>query len=86
MAVKVGIRDDGGEIGGVRQRGYFVAKVSPRNYCAGGSSQGHIQAGCDAHQGDTYGACRPPGGASTHGDHTGNKERGDQDILRTDQL
>ncbi|MOA51991.1 hypothetical protein D3C78_1752080 [compost metagenome] len=86
MAVKIGIRNDGREIGGVRQRGDLIAKVGAGNHGTGGGGQGNIQSGGDAHQCDTYGACCTPGGAGTNGDHAGNKECGDQDILRANQF
>ncbi|MNL78129.1 hypothetical protein D3C87_2044500 [compost metagenome] len=86
MAVKVGIRDDGGEIGGVRQRRDFVAKVGPGNHGTGGGGQRDIQPGGHAHQCHADGTGCAPGGAGTNGDHAGNEKRGDQDILRADQF
>ena len=86
MAVEIGIRNDSREVRRIGQRRNFVAEVGaghrraqPRRPAARLNRRPRPSA--------PRPRCRlPPRGAGAHRDHAGDEERGNQNILRTDQL
>ena len=86
MREQIHARDRGGEIGGVGQRRYLVAEERARHHRAGGPVGRQAEAVTDAHQRETDGAERAPGGAQRHGDHGTEDRRGGEKGLRAEQF
>ena len=70
---QAGLRDGGGQVGGVGQGGELVAHIGAGDGHTGGDGGGDAQAGADAQHGDAHGGGGGPGGAAGQA-HNGAQE------------
>ena len=83
---QAGLRDGGGEVGGVGQGGELVADIRAGDDHTGGNGGGDAEAGTDAEEGKADGGGGGPRGATGHADDSAEDAANGQEQLRGQQI